>query len=156
MRYVTQLFLDKNIYPGRTRANLYAQHGYKYINTRGRAYSFCIVPICCKIAPRIRDVYSHGSPSTRRVTHDGNYQISGNQRVSVWRAATRRAKHGSSPLSLRSQPRDRKRHGFAPRRPAIGDGWVSPLTVLSIHALAPFPQLNNCIHIHPPVLSPSG
>ena len=36
------------------------------------------------------------------------------------------------------------------RRPAIGDGWVSPLTVLSIHALAPFPQLNNCIHIHSP------
>lgn len=74
--------------------------------------------------------------------------------MSVWRTASRRAKHGSSPLSLRSQSRNRKRRATSPWKARhIGDGWVSPPTVLSIHALAPFPQLNNCIHIHPSVLS---
>lgn len=98
----------------------------------------------------IRDVRSHGSPLTQRVTHDGKNQISGNQRVSVGRTASPGGPNTDHllfrfALNLESVVRPRR------RRPAIGDGWVSPLTVLSIHALTPFPQLNNCIHIHPPV-----
>lgn len=36
----------------------------------------------------IRDVCSHGSPLTQRVTNDGKNQISGNQRVSDERTAS--------------------------------------------------------------------
>jgi len=86
---------------------------------------------------------------TQRVTHDGKNQISGNQRVSVGRIASPGGPNTDHllfrfALNLETESAVRPRR----RRPAIGDGWVSPLTVLSIHALAPFPQLNNCIHIH--------
>lgn len=112
-----------------------------------------IAPINCQISVMIRDVCSHGSPLTQRVTHDGKNQISGNQRVSVGRTASPEGPNTDhllfrSALNLETESAVRPRR----RRPAIGDGWVSPLTVLSIHALAPFPQLNNCIHIHSPVL----
>lgn len=112
-----------------------------------------ITSINCHIAVMIRDVCSHGSPLTQRVTHDGKNQISGNQRVSVGRTASPGGPNTDHllfrfALNLETESAVRPRR----RRPAIGDGWVSPLTVLSIHALAPFPQLNNCIHIHPPVL----
>lgn len=112
-----------------------------------------IISINCHIAVMIRDVCSHGSPLTQRVTHDGKNQISGNQRVSVGRTASPGGPNTDHllfrfALNLETESAVRPRR----RRPAIGDGWVSPLTVLSIHALAPFPQLNNCIHIHPPVL----
>lgn len=112
-----------------------------------------LVPINCHIGTMIRDVCSHESPLTQRVTHDGKNQISGNQRVSVGRTASPEGPNTDHllfrfALNLGTESAVRPRR----RRPAIGDGWVSPLTVLSIHALAPFPQLNNCIHIHPPVL----
>lgn len=87
--------------------------------------------------------------------HDGKNQISGNQRVSVGRTASPGGPNTDHllfrfALNLETESVVRPRR----RRPAIGDGWVSPLTVLSIHTLAPFPQLNNCIHIHPPVPPP--
>lgn len=110
-----------------------------------------IVPINCQICVVIWDVCSHGSPLTQRVTHDGKNQISGNQRVSVGRITSPGGPNTDHllfrfALNLETESAVRPRR----RRPAIGDGWVSPLTVLSIHALAPFPQLNNCIHIHSP------
>lgn len=106
-------------------------------------------------AAMIRDVCSHGSPLTQRVTHDGKNQISGNQRVSVGQTASPGGPNTDHllfrfALNLATESVVRPRR----RRPAIGDGWVSPLTVLSIHALTPFPQLNNCIHIHPLVPPP--
>jgi len=90
---------------------------------------------------------------TQRVTHDGKNQISGNQRVSVGRTASP-GRPNTDHLLFRFALNLETESAVRPhrRRPAIGDGWVSPLTILSIHALAPFPQLNNCIHIHSPVL----
>lgn len=98
-------------------------------------------------------VCSHGSPSRVSPTHGGKNQISGNQRVSVRRTGSGRAKRGSSPLSLRSQSkrgghRKRRRPRRGEKARHIGDGWVSPLTVLSIHGsrvVSPIKQL----HSHP-------
>lgn len=110
----------------------------------------------CHIAARIRDVRSHGSPSTRRVIRGGKNQISGNQRVSVRRTdcVHEGQIHSTDHLLFRSALNlETESAGRARRRRPRHRWWMGLASNSFVYTCprAPFPQLNNCIHIHPSV-----
>jgi len=101
-------------------------------------------------------IRSHGSLSTRRVIRGGKNQISGNQRVSVRRTdcVHEGQIHSTDHLLFRSALNlETESAGRARRRRPRHRWWMGLASNSFVYTCprAPFPQLNNCIHIHPSV-----